>query len=139
MEITPAEEEEAIEKLAQVIHKYGMETVAILSLESMKPLVWIGGELGRAFITPFVPVVSEAWGQKTEKFFRIFQKRENIDRLLTRVEKLAEEEEKKPEEVKEGGSPAQGEEQAEEPSTETKAEQPSQEKGREGWRRFLPF
>jgi len=139
MEITLAEEEEAIEKLAQIIHKYGMETIAILSLESLKPLVWVGGELGRAFITPFVPVISEAWGQKTEKFFRIFQKRENIDKLLTRVEQLAGEEEKKSEEVKEEGSPAQAEKQAEEPNSETEVEQPGQDKSREGWRRFLPF
>jgi hypothetical protein len=140
MEVTPAEEEEMIKSLAEIIHKYGMETIAILSLESLKPLVWVGGELGRAFITPFVPIISETWGQKTEKFFRIFEKRDNIDKLLNLVEKLAQgEEDKKPKEGKEEGSPAQAEKQAEEPIVEPKVEQPDEDKRREGWRRFLPF
>jgi ATP-dependent RNA circularization protein (DNA/RNA ligase family) len=141
MEVTPAEEEAMIKYLAEQIHKYGMETVAILSLESLKPLVWVGGELGRAFITPFVPIISETWGQKTEKFFRIFEKRDNIDKLLNLVEKLAqgEEDDKKPKEGKEEGSPAQAEKQAEEPIVEPKVEQPDEDKRREGWRRFLPF
>lgn len=141
MEVTPAEEEEMIKSLADLIHKYGMETVAILTLESSKPLVWVGGELGRAFITPFVPIISQSWGKKTEKFFLVFEKRDNIDKLLSLVEKLAESEkdDKKPPEGKEEGSPAQAEKQAEEPTAERKVEQPSEDKKRKGWRRFLPF
>ena len=66
-----------------------METAAILLLESSKPLVWIGGEMGRFFITPFVPVISDKWGVTSEKFFLIFEKRENIEKLLKRLEELA--------------------------------------------------
>jgi hypothetical protein len=40
--VTPKDEEEFIEKVAQKIHEYEMETAAILLLESSKPLVWIG-------------------------------------------------------------------------------------------------
>lgn len=97
--------------------------------------------MGRAFITPFVPIISQSWGKKTEKFFLVFEKRDNIDKLLSLVEKLAESEkdDKKPAEGKEEGSPAQAEKQAEEPTAEPKVEQPSEDKKRKGWKRFLPF
>jgi len=141
MEVTPVEEEEMIKSLADLIHKYGMETVAILALESSKPLVWVGGELGRAFITPFVPIISQSWGKKTEKFFLVFEKRQNIDKLLNLVEKLAkgEKDDKKPSEGKEEGSPTQVEKQAEETTEESKVEPPIEDKERKGWRRYLPF
>ncbi len=95
VEVTPEEETELIEQVAQKIHEYKMETVAILLLESSKPLVWVGGEMGRFFITPFVPIISDKWGVKSEKFFLIFEKRENIERLLKRLEELATEDDSK--------------------------------------------
>ncbi len=100
IEITPKDEEEFIEKVAQKIHEYELETAAILLLESSKPLVWIGGEMGRFFISPFAPIISEEWGITSEKFFLIFEKRENIEKLLKRLEQLTQEEDKKAREVK---------------------------------------
>ena len=100
VEVTPKDEEEFIEKVAQKIHEYEMETAAILLLESSKPLVWIGGEMGRFFISPFVPVISDKWGITSEKFFLIFEKRENIEKLLKRLEELTREEEAKAKEAK---------------------------------------
>ena len=95
VEITPEIEAEYIEKVAQKIHEQEMETAAILLLESSKPLVWVGGEMGRFFITPFVPIVSDKWGVTSEKFFLVFEKRENIEKLLKRLEALVEEDEDK--------------------------------------------
>ncbi len=100
VEVTPKDEEEFIEKVAQKIHEYEMETAAILLLESSKPLVWIGGEMGRFFISPFVPVISDKWGVTSEKFFLIFEKRENIEKLLKRLEELTREEDAKNKEAK---------------------------------------
>jgi ABC-type Zn2+ transport system substrate-binding protein/surface adhesin len=100
VEVTPKDEEEFIEKVAQKIHEYEMETAAILLLESSKPLVWIGGEMGRFFISPFVPVISDKWGVTSEKFFLIFEKRENIEKLLKRLEELTREEDSKNKEAK---------------------------------------
>jgi ABC-type Zn2+ transport system substrate-binding protein/surface adhesin len=100
VEVTPKDEEEFIEKVAQKIHEYEMETAAILLLESSKPLVWVGGEMGRFFITPFVPVISDKWGITSEKFFLIFEKRENIEKLLKRLEGLAQEDDAKAREAK---------------------------------------
>jgi hypothetical protein len=103
VEITPEIEAEYIEKVAQKIHEQEMETAAILLLESSKPLVWVGGEMGRFFITPFVPIVSDKWGVTSEKFFLVFEKRENIEKLLNRLEALVEEDEDKKRAEKELG------------------------------------
>ena len=100
VEVTPKDEKEFIEKVAQKVHEYEMETAAILLLESSKPLVWVGGEMGRFFISPFVPVISDKWGITSEKFFLIFEKRENIEKLLKRLEELAQEDDAKAREAK---------------------------------------
>ena len=100
VEVTAKDEEEFIEKVAQKIHEYEMETAAILLLESSKPLVWVGGEMGRFFITPFVPIISDKWGITSEKFFLIFEKRENIEKLLKRLEQLTQEDDAKAKEAK---------------------------------------
>ena len=129
VEVTPKDEEEFIEKVAQKIHEYEMETAAILLLESSKPLVWVGGEMGRFFISPFVPVISDKWGITSEKFFLIFEKRENIEKLLKRLEELTQEHEAK---VKEAKRAAKEKKEAEKKAKEdTKAlgvEQPNSEK-----------
>jgi len=146
--VTPEEEAELIEQVARKIHEYGMEAAAILFLESSKPLVWIGGEMGRFFISPFVPILSESWGVKSEKFFLIFEKRENIDRLLKRCEELAHEEEQRKAEEK---ARRESLEQETEPKKETTAENPdagaspeppetgSRKEEKNGWRKYLPF
>ena len=77
-----------------------METIAILLLESSKPLVYIGGELGRFLITPFIPAISEDLGVKTEKLFRIFEQRPNVERLIKKIEAMLLEDEKKKKEEK---------------------------------------
>ena len=100
LEVTPEEEAEYIRKTAEKIHQFGMETPAILILESSKPLVWVGGELGRFFVSPFIPVISEDWGVKSEKFLRIFEQRSNVEKLLKTLEEFAKEDERRKEEEK---------------------------------------
>jgi hypothetical protein len=136
VEITPELEAEYIEKAAQKIHEQEMETAAILLLESSKPLVWVGGEMGRFFITPFVPILSDKWGVISEKFFLVFEKRENVERLLKRLEELAQEDETKKREEKQAAKEAKKRE-AESASIESGNTQPAEEK--KGWRKRLPF
>ncbi|MCJ7638200.1 MAG: hypothetical protein MUO21_11985 [Nitrososphaeraceae archaeon] len=100
LDITPEEEERIIQKIAEKILSLQMETIAILLLESSKPLVWIGGELGRFLISPFVPAISEDLGIKTEKLFRIFEQRPNVERLIKKIETMIIENEKKKKEIK---------------------------------------
>ena len=127
VEVTPKDEEEFFEKVAQKIHEYEMETAAILLLESSKPLVWVGGEMGRFFITPFVPIISDKWGITSEKFFLIFEKRENIEKLLKRLEQLTQEDDAK---VKEAKKAAKEKKEAEKKAAaEAKAEGGEQSQG----------
>jgi len=112
IEITPEEEEETIKKAAETIHRYGMDVAAIMLLESVKPLVFIGGQMGRFFLFPFIPFFGERVSEGSEKFFTVFEKRENVEKLLTLLEEKAKEKEEKV--VKEA-------------------------RPKKGWRRFLPF
>ncbi len=120
IEVTSEDEDEMIRKIAQKIHKSGFDIAAILMIESVKPLSYIGANMGRFFLSPFLPAFGKNIGIGGEKLFQVFEKRENVDRLIKAVEKLMQEEEerKKSEKVKmvEGGEPE-----------------------RKGWRRFLPF
>ncbi len=125
MEITPEDEEETIKSAAEKIHKYGMEVAAILMLESVKPLTYIGGQMGRFFVSPFLPALGEKIGQSGEKFFRVFEKRENVEKLITLLEELVKEEDKAKEESKKNKA-----------AQETEAEGKAPKKS---WRRYLPF
>ncbi|MEM3055662.1 MAG: hypothetical protein QW639_00330 [Candidatus Bathyarchaeia archaeon] len=117
VEVSPEEEEEIIRKAADLIHRYGMDVAAILFIESIKPLTYIGGQMGRFFLSPFLPAFGERIGRGGEKFFTVFEKRENVEKLLRLLEEKAKEEEKPKEERR---PEAQGEK-------------------KRGWRRFLPF
>lgn len=141
VDITPELEAEYIEKVAKKIHEYEMETAAILLLESSKPLVWVGGEMGRFFITPFVPILSDKWGVISEKAFLIFEKRENIEKLIKRMEQLVQEEDDK----KRAEKKAAKEKAKLEESEKMKAESTSppgavqSDAEKKGWRKYLPF
>lgn len=120
IEVTPKEQEEIIQKIAKTIHKYGLDVAAILIFESVKPLSYMGSQMGRLFLSPFLPAISKDVGIGGEKLFQIMEKQENVEKLIEAVEKLTqgEEERKKAEKVK----------LAEEGELE-----------RKGWRRFIPF
>lgn len=137
VEITPEIEAEYIEKVAQKIHEQEMETAAILLLESSKPLVWVGGEMGRFFITPFVPIISDKWGVTSEKFFLVFEKRDNIEKLLKRLEELAEEDDAKKRAEKEARKKAAQEKTKEAEASPAAEGQPPTDK--KGWRKYVPF
>lgn len=111
-------------KAAEKIHKYGMDVAAILMLESVKPLAYIGGQMGRFFVSPFLPALGETIGQGGEKFFGVFEKRDNVEKLIKLLEKMAKEEDEQKEELKK--------------TKKAKAETEGTP-SKKGWRRFLPF
>lgn len=92
MDLTEEEEEELIEKVAEKIREYRMETPAILYLESFKPLTYIGGQMGRLFISPYLPALSEELEMQGEKILRVFEKRENVEKLIELLEEKSREE-----------------------------------------------
>lgn len=102
-----------IEKTAEIILKYEMDVPAILFLGSFKPLVSLGGQLGRFFLGPLLPFM----GEREDAFIQTFEKRENIEKLIDILEEAKKKEEER-----------------------RKAEKEAKGKIRKsGWRRFLPF
>ena len=119
IELTEEDEEKVIRKTAEIIHRFGMDAAAILMIESIKPLAYIGGQMGRFLISPFLPAISEDLGRKGDIFLRVFEKRENVEKLLNLLEEMAGEEgERRPLET---------------------SENDEKEHKKRGWRRLIPF
>jgi len=125
IEVTPEDEEEMIMKIAQNIHSHRLDMAAIFMIESVKPISYVGTQMGRLFVSPFLPIFGDNVGVSGEKFLRVFEKRDNVERLIKAVEELSREEEerKKDEKAK----------KLEEKNAET-GEAPKKD-----WRRFIPF
>jgi hypothetical protein len=124
--VTPEDEDEMISKIAEKIHQYGLDVAAILMIETIKPLSFIGAQMGRFFVSPFLPALGEDIGMSGEKFLQIFEKRENVEKLIKAVEELTQEERKKAEKAKK---------LEEKKAKMTEGGEPE----RKGWRRFFPF
>jgi hypothetical protein len=124
-EITPEEEEETIEWIAREFYKYGLETAGIMFLESLKPISRYGSSMGQMFVSPMLPILGENMMMKGDKAMRIFEKDENVEKLIQRLEDMAVNGVDNERETKE------------EPSNKEDNELVTEEK--KGWRRFLPF
>jgi len=92
----PEDQERIIEKAADTIFKYDMDLVAILVLESIKPLATIGSQLARYMVAPFLPFI----GERSMPYLATFERKENVEKLI----KLLEERSRKEESAK--GKPA---------------------------------
>ncbi len=117
-EISSEEKDEFIRKIAEKVHNYGMDVPAIFFLESVRPLSYIGSQMGRMFVSPFLPILGDDVGLTGEKLIQVFENRESVEEILAYLEKMSDEEERT--------------------KIEEKADEGSK-KRKEGWRRFLPF
>ena len=132
-EVTPEDIDEIIEWTAREIYRYGMETAAILFLESYKPMSRVGASMGQVFLFPLLPLFGDNAIVKGDKVFQTFQEHENVEKLIQRLEDMAahgikpKEKKTEPEELKEG----------QKEGVEEKEEKPVREK--KGWRKYLPF
>jgi hypothetical protein len=124
-EITPEEEEEIIEWIAREFYKYGLETAAIMFLESLKPISRYGSSMGQMFFSPLLPILGDNLMMKGDKAMRIFESDEKVEKLIQRLEDLAV-----------NGLPNEIEEKEE---TSNKEEENVVTEEKKGWRRFLPF
>ncbi len=88
--ISPEREKELIDKIARFITDRHMQTPAILFLESFKPLSFVVGQFGMAYLGPFIPFFGR-WGNEG---LTLLQKRENVEQLLQRIEELSQSEKK---------------------------------------------
>jgi hypothetical protein len=124
-EITAEDEDQVIEWMAKEFYKYGLEAAAILFLESGKPLAFIGSQIGSVFVMPFLPFFGDTAYTKGDRFFKVFQKHENVERLIKRLEELSE---KGPRDVA-----------REQPTVEQGGKAGTGQEERKGWRKYLPF
>jgi hypothetical protein len=143
LNLTEEEVDEVLRKAAEKIHLYGMETVAILTLESVKPVVYVGGELSRVVIAPFLPALGPQYDTLGDKLITIFEDRKNIEKLIVMLEKMArgekapkEKDEKPPEKTEEAAT-----KEPEAPKGDAEPKKDAAEDGSKpkGWRRWLPF
>lgn len=87
--VTPKDEEKMIRKAAEKIHEYGMDLAAVLFLQSYKPLTYVGGQMGRFMIFPFFYMLGGGIAQSAEKFFMIFENKDNVERLIKLLEETS--------------------------------------------------
>lgn len=82
-EMTPDETEALIEKAATAISARGLNLPALLLLESHKPLSYLGSQAAITFSPFLVPIFGF---DKVNDYSRLFSKRENVERLLERLD-----------------------------------------------------
>ena len=129
IEVPEDEVDAIILETAKRIKKYGMEMPAIMALESLKPLAYVGGELTRLTLSPFFPMLGsniDMWG---EKVINVFEDRKNINKLILLLEKIPDEEAADPEPVQE----------TEETGADPDDDEPETKNEETGWRSWLPF
>jgi hypothetical protein len=84
-ELTESETETMIEKIAVEICRRNLQTPAILMLEMNKPWASIAGNasiVAAPFVVPFIGLDS------FNNFSRLLKKRDNVERLLRRIEDM---------------------------------------------------
>lgn len=82
-DLTEEEEDALIEKAALEIEKRKLEVPAVLMLESHKPLAFVGSQTAIAFAPFLAPFVGFDF---INNYSRLFSKRENVEKLLVRIE-----------------------------------------------------
>ncbi|HZO90709.1 MAG TPA: hypothetical protein VFB38_20440 [Chthonomonadaceae bacterium] len=85
-ELPEAERDQLIERLAQQVARRRLHGPAVLLLEMHKPLTFLASQsllLGSGFLAPlFGP-------QNIQRYSKLLESRENIERLIRRIEELA--------------------------------------------------
>jgi hypothetical protein len=82
-ELSEEETEALIEKLADQIRKRRLEMPAVLALELHKPLAGLAGSAGVVFAPFLVPFLGF---NSVNDYSRLFAKRENVERLMQKLE-----------------------------------------------------
>jgi hypothetical protein len=81
-----AEVEQLLERAAREVTRRRLETPAILALEMHRPIAFLGSQA----LVLFTPMLAPAFGLKNmELLIRVLERRENLERLVCRIEELA--------------------------------------------------
>jgi hypothetical protein len=98
-ELTREEQEQMIDKIAAEVLKRRLETVAIMFLESIKPITYIGSQLAIVFVGPFLSV----FGDFGINYIKFFENRQNVEKLLKKIEEQTEMRDEDEKKAKEDG------------------------------------
>ena len=85
-DLTEEETEALIEKAANEIARRKLQTPAILFLEMHKPLAYVGANASLVFAPFAVPFLGFDF---VNNYSRLFSKRENVERLIRKIEELS--------------------------------------------------
>lgn len=83
----PGDEEAILDAVAGRIARMGLGVPAIFFLESSKPLSFLGSQF-LVFIEPFVKTFIEV--KNYEKFCLMMEDRDNVEKLIQKIEQLEE-------------------------------------------------
>ena len=82
--LTP-EQDQILDKIAKKVVHWRMTTPAVLFLESVKPMNYVGSQM-LVFFEPFVQALFNL--KEYNEFIRIMEERENVEKLLVKIEKF---------------------------------------------------
>ncbi|MEO0254445.1 MAG: hypothetical protein ABIN20_03360 [candidate division WOR-3 bacterium] len=79
--------DDLIEKIASRICDLKLETIFIIIFESIKPLSFIASSV----LVAFEPIIRSIFSFRDyERFYRMLEDRENIEKLIRKIEELSE-------------------------------------------------
>ncbi|GIV15815.1 MAG: hypothetical protein KatS3mg022_1250 [Armatimonadota bacterium] len=84
-ELSDEERDAILERIAQGVVRRGMAAPAVLFLELNKPLSFVASQsliVLTPFLAPFVGI------ENVHRYSRLLEKRENVERLIERIEQL---------------------------------------------------
>jgi hypothetical protein len=90
-ELSEEDKNKLIEKIAKKIVEKRLEVPAIFFLESIKPVAFVGTQISYIVFAPFLYLL----GPESFNYLSIFEKREDIEKLLSKIEELSEENKEK--------------------------------------------
>ena len=83
IDLTPAERDQLLDRLASEVTRRRMETPSVLALEMHRPLAFLGSQA----LIVFTPVLAPAFGlENLQRLQKLLEDRENLDRLIDRIE-----------------------------------------------------
>ena len=83
-EIPKEKESELIDEIARQVVNYGFQDLSVLLLEVVRPMSFVGSRLGLNYMAPFL----EFFGIKGAEYTILFEKEENVKRLIRRINEL---------------------------------------------------
>jgi len=100
-EMTEERRNQLIDNICQKVIQYGMSTPAIFFLEMNKPLSYIGSQ-AMHFFSPIVSVLFTSF----EEYAYFFEDRQNVERLIVRLEQMSSEQDQKARDAREAAKTA---------------------------------